>query len=219
MCHLASPSRKRARDHITRWCHTPGFETPTVGAPGRGLRVSSRFLAVSWMAASTPSFSAGAVIWFGSLEFLATDNGSELTLLSREGPSGGRVTPPRARSVARRPHHHASPPRERRRRYHRRQAQAVPAAHSHFPVAGAEFPRRSLPGARPETSRARPRPPSDFAFIMRTDQEPGQRPPSRAPSTPLSLLPHGSRRARRQRFPKTPLKTPSRATARLTCAA
>ena len=124
----------------------------------------SRFLVDSWMASSPLPFSAGAVVWFGSLEFLATGNGNELTLLSTESPSGGRVTSPRAGGVARRPHHHASPPRERRRRHHRRQAQAVPAAYTHFPATDAESPRRNLPGARPETSRARAHSPSEFAF-------------------------------------------------------
>ena len=58
--------------------------TPTVGAPGRGTLRDNHFLFpldLEMVGISDP-FPAGTVIWFGSLEFRATDNGYLMELLS-----------------------------------------------------------------------------------------------------------------------------------------
>ena len=80
---------------------------------------SHRFPTSFQMATLVSPIPRSTVIWFGSLEFMSTDFGYDMILLSVKGPGGARVAPAQLRAP-RRPHHHASPPKKRRgqRRHH-----------------------------------------------------------------------------------------------------
>jgi hypothetical protein len=60
----------------------PGCETPTVGAPGRGLlRVNNRFPVEFQMGSLQQPLRPGIVLHFGSLEFMSLDGSYDMVLL------------------------------------------------------------------------------------------------------------------------------------------
>jgi hypothetical protein len=60
----------------------PGFETPTVGAPGRGLlRVDKQLPVKLQMGSLQQPFQPGMVLRFGSLEFMSLDGSYGMILL------------------------------------------------------------------------------------------------------------------------------------------
>jgi hypothetical protein len=105
----------------------PGLETPTVGAPGRGLlRVDEQLPVKLQMSSLQQPFQPRTVLRFGSLEFMSLDGSYDMILLPPpcDSDNGGRQPARRRRNRRRLPHvveeqHSSSPrplPRRRRRR-------------------------------------------------------------------------------------------------------
>jgi hypothetical protein len=72
---------------------TPGLETPTVGAPGRGLlRVEEQLPVKLQMGSLQQPFWPGTVLCFGSLEFMSLDGSYDMILLPPpcDSDNGGR---------------------------------------------------------------------------------------------------------------------------------
>jgi hypothetical protein len=79
----------------------PGVETPTVGAPGRGLlRVNEQLPVEFQMGSLQQPLQPGTVLRFGSLEFMSLDGNYDMVLLPRSGtitttvvssPGGGEL--------------------------------------------------------------------------------------------------------------------------------
>jgi hypothetical protein len=85
----------------------PGVETPTVGAPGRGLlRVDEQLPVKLQMGSLQQPFQPGTVLHFGSLEFMSLDGGYDMILLPppRDSDNGGRQPAHRRRNRRRLPH-------------------------------------------------------------------------------------------------------------------
>jgi hypothetical protein len=83
----------------------PRLETPTVGAPGRGLlRVDEQLPVKLQMGSLQQPFQPGTVLRFGSLEFMSLDGSYDMILLppSCDSDNGGRQ-PARRRRNRRRP--------------------------------------------------------------------------------------------------------------------
>jgi hypothetical protein len=74
----------------------PGVETPTVGAPGRGLlRVDEQLPVKLQMGSLQQPFQPGTVLRFGSLEFMSLDGSYDMILLPpRETATTAAVSPP-----------------------------------------------------------------------------------------------------------------------------
>jgi hypothetical protein len=96
----------------------PGFETPTVGTPGRGLlRVDEQLPVKLQMGSLQQPFQSGTVLRFGSLEFMSLDCSYDMILLPppRDSDNGGRQPARRRRNRRRLPHvaeeQHSSSPR------------------------------------------------------------------------------------------------------------
>jgi hypothetical protein len=71
----------------------PGFETPIVGAPGRGLlRVDEQLPVKLQMGSLQQPLQPGTVLHFGSLEFISLDGSYDMILLPppRDSDNGGR---------------------------------------------------------------------------------------------------------------------------------
>jgi hypothetical protein len=71
----------------------PGVETPTVGAPGRGLlRVDEQLPVKLQMGSLQQPFQPGTVLRFGSLEFMSLDGSCDMILLLPpcDSDNGGR---------------------------------------------------------------------------------------------------------------------------------
>jgi hypothetical protein len=71
----------------------PGLETPTVGAPGRGLlRVDEQLPVKLQMGSLQQPLQPGTVLRFGSLEFMSLDGSYDMILLPppRANDNGGR---------------------------------------------------------------------------------------------------------------------------------
>jgi hypothetical protein len=71
----------------------PGVETPTVGAPGRGLlRVDEQLPIKLQMGSLQQPFQPGTVLHFGSLEFMSLDGSYDMILLPppSDNDNGGR---------------------------------------------------------------------------------------------------------------------------------
>jgi hypothetical protein len=71
----------------------PGDDTPTVGAPGRGLLCVDEQLPVKLQMGSLQQpFQPGMILRFGSLEFMSLDDGYDMILLPppRDSDNGGR---------------------------------------------------------------------------------------------------------------------------------
>jgi hypothetical protein len=105
----------------------PGLETPTVGAPGRGLlRVDEQLPVKLQMGSLQQPFQPETVLCFGSLEFMSLDGSYDMILLPPPcyNDNGGRQPARRRRNRQRLPRaveeqHSSSPrplPRRRRRR-------------------------------------------------------------------------------------------------------
>jgi hypothetical protein len=78
-----------------------GVETPTVGAPGRGLlRVDEQFLVKLQMGSLQQPLQLGTILHFGSLEFMSLDGSYDMVLLSplRDNNNGGRQPARRRRN-------------------------------------------------------------------------------------------------------------------------
>jgi hypothetical protein len=85
----------------------PGFETPTVGAPGRGLlRVDEQLPVKLQMGSFQHPFQPGTVLRFGSLEFMSLDGSYDMILLPphRDSDNGGRQSARRRWNRRRLPH-------------------------------------------------------------------------------------------------------------------
>jgi hypothetical protein len=85
----------------------PGVETPTVGAPGRGLlRVDEQLPVKLQMGSLQQPFQSGTVLRFGSLEFMSLDGSYDMILLPppRESDNGGQQPARRRRNRRRLPH-------------------------------------------------------------------------------------------------------------------
>jgi hypothetical protein len=81
-----------------------GIETPTVGAPGRGLlRVDEQLLVKLQMGSLQQPLQPGTLLHFGSLEFMSLDGSYDMILLPppRDNDNGGRqpARPPAAEST------------------------------------------------------------------------------------------------------------------------
>jgi hypothetical protein len=111
----------------------PGVETPTVGAPGRGLlRVYEQLPVEFQMGSLQQPLQPGTLLRFGSLEFMSLDGSYDMVLLppQRDSDNDGRQLARRRRTrrrlppVAEEQHPGLShrPPRRRRRRGNRGQA-------------------------------------------------------------------------------------------------
>jgi hypothetical protein len=112
----------------------PGVETPTVGAPGRGLlRVDEQLPVEFQMGSLQQPLQPGTLLRFGSLEFISLDGSYDMVLLppQRESDNDGRQLARRRRTrrclppVAEEQHSGLSrrlPRRRRRRRGNRGQA-------------------------------------------------------------------------------------------------
>jgi hypothetical protein len=112
----------------------PGFETPTVGAQGRGLlRVDEQLPVKLQMGSLQQPFQPGMVLHFGSLEFMSLDGSYDMILLPppRDIDNGGRQPARRRQNRRRLPHvaeeQHSGlsrplPRRQRRRRGNQGQA-------------------------------------------------------------------------------------------------
>jgi hypothetical protein len=82
----------------------PGVETPTVGAPGRGLlRVDEQLPIKFQMGSLQQPLQSGTLLCFGSLEFMSLDGSYDMVLLppQRDSDNGGRQ-PTRRRWTRRR---------------------------------------------------------------------------------------------------------------------
>jgi hypothetical protein len=106
----------------------PGVETPTVGAPGRGLlRVDEQLLVKLQMGSLQQPLQPGTLLRFGSLKFMSLDGSYDMVLLppQRDSDNGGcqparrwqtrRCLPPVAEEQHPSLSHHL--PRRRRRRW------------------------------------------------------------------------------------------------------
>jgi hypothetical protein len=85
----------------------PGVETPTVGAPGRGLlRVDEQLPIKLQMGSLQQPFQTGTVLRFGSLEFMSLDDRYNMILLPppHDSDNGGRQPARRRRNRRRLPH-------------------------------------------------------------------------------------------------------------------
>jgi hypothetical protein len=85
----------------------PGVETPTVGAPGRGLLSVDEQLPVKLQMGSLQQpFQRGTVLRFGSLEFMSLDGSYDMILLPspRDSDNGGRQPARRRRNRRCLPH-------------------------------------------------------------------------------------------------------------------
>jgi hypothetical protein len=86
---------------------TPRVETPTVGAPGRGLLCVDEQLPVKLQMGSLQQpFQPGTVLHFGSLEFMSLDGSYDMIFLPppRDSDNGGRQPARRRRNRRRLPH-------------------------------------------------------------------------------------------------------------------
>jgi hypothetical protein len=86
---------------------TPGVETPTVGAPGRGLlRVDEQLPVKLQMGSLQQPLQPGTVLRFGSLEFMSLDGSYDMILLPppRDNDNGGRQPARRRWNRRRLPH-------------------------------------------------------------------------------------------------------------------
>src|SRR6187455_3420672 len=86
---------------------SPGVETPTVGAPGRGLlRVNEQLPVELQMGSLQQPFQPGTVLRFGSLEFMSLDGSYDMIHLPppRDSDNGGRQPARRRRNRRRLPH-------------------------------------------------------------------------------------------------------------------
>jgi hypothetical protein len=85
----------------------PGDETPTVGAPGRGLlRVDEQLPVKLQMGSLQQPLQPGTLLRFGSLEFMSLDGSYDMILLPslRDNDNGGRQSARRRRNRRRLPH-------------------------------------------------------------------------------------------------------------------
>jgi hypothetical protein len=85
---------------------TPEVETPTVGAPGRGLLRVDEQLPIKLQMGSLPQpLRPGTMLRFGSLEFMSLDGGYDMILLPppRDNDNGGRRPARRRRNRRRLP--------------------------------------------------------------------------------------------------------------------
>jgi hypothetical protein len=85
----------------------PGVETPTVGAPGRGLlRVDEQLPVKLQMGSLQQPLQPGTVLRFGSIEFMSLDGSYDMILLPppRDNDNGGRQPACRRRNRQRLPH-------------------------------------------------------------------------------------------------------------------
>jgi hypothetical protein len=85
----------------------PGVETPTVGAPGRGLLCVDEQLPVKLQMGSLQQpFQPGTMLRFGSLEFMSLDGSYDMILLPPpcDSDNGGRQPARRRRNQRRLPH-------------------------------------------------------------------------------------------------------------------
>jgi hypothetical protein len=79
----------------------PGVETPTVGAPGRGLlRVDEQLPVKLQMGSLQQPLQPGTVLRFGSLEFMSLDGSYDMILLPppHDSDDGGRQPARRRRN-------------------------------------------------------------------------------------------------------------------------
>jgi hypothetical protein len=86
---------------------TPGFETPIVGASGRGLlRVDEQLPVKLQMGSLQQPFQPGTMLHFGSLEFMSLDGSYDMILLPPpcDSDNGGRQPARRRRNRRRLPH-------------------------------------------------------------------------------------------------------------------
>jgi hypothetical protein len=86
---------------------TPRVETPTVGAPGRGLlRVDEQLPVKLQMGSLQQPFQPGTVLRFGSLEFMSLNGSYDMILLPPplDGDNGGRQPARRWRNRRHLPH-------------------------------------------------------------------------------------------------------------------
>jgi hypothetical protein len=84
----------------------PGVETPTVGAPGRGLlRVDEQLLVKLQMGSLHQPLQPGTMLRFGSLEFMSLDGSYDMVLLPppRDNDNGGFQPARRRRNQRRLP--------------------------------------------------------------------------------------------------------------------
>jgi hypothetical protein len=84
----------------------PGVKTPTVGAPGRGLlHVNEQLLVEFQMGSLQQPLQPGAVLRFGSLEFMSLDGSYDMVLLppQRDSNHDGRQLARRRRTRRRLP--------------------------------------------------------------------------------------------------------------------
>jgi hypothetical protein len=166
--HLASPLRVRPRVDPSGLGHEatlhssaqgpPGLETPTFGAPGRGLlRVDEQLPVKLQMGSLQQPLRPGTVLRFGSLEFKSLDGSYDMVLFppSGDSDSGGRQSARRRRDRRRLPRvveeqPSGSPcplPRRRRRRRRGNQGQAGGGAPSAVErVDNASTPTGGAPG-------------------------------------------------------------------------
>jgi hypothetical protein len=101
----ARPIWAGARDNIHSSAQgPPGLETPTVGAPGRGLlRVDEQLPVKLQMGSLQRPLQPGTVLRFGSLEFMSLDGSYDMKLIPPPGGSGnGGRQPARRRRNRRR---------------------------------------------------------------------------------------------------------------------
>jgi hypothetical protein len=78
---------------FTRRSRPPGVETPTVGAPGRGLlRVNEQLPVKLQMGSLQQPFQPGTMLRLRSLEFMSLDGTYDMILLPppRDSDNGGR---------------------------------------------------------------------------------------------------------------------------------
>jgi hypothetical protein len=96
----------RAATNLLVGPRTPGVETPTVGAPGRGLlRVSEQLPVEFQMGSLQQPLQPGTVLHFGSLEFMSLDGSYDMVLLppQRDSNHDGRQLARRRRTRRRLP--------------------------------------------------------------------------------------------------------------------
>jgi hypothetical protein len=135
----------------------PRVETPTVGAPGRGLlRVDEQLPVKLQMGSLQQPFQSGTVLRFGSFEFMSLDGSYDMILLPppRDSDNGGRQPARRRRNQRRLPHvaeeqhpglsRHLPRRRRRRRGNHGQEGGSTSSAVEQVDDAGA--PARDTPG-------------------------------------------------------------------------
>jgi hypothetical protein len=117
LCLFSSPLRAPSRADPSGLGHAvtiyssvqgpPGVETPTVGAPGRGLlRVDEQLPVKLQMGSLQQPFQPGTMLRFGSLEFMSLDGSYDMILLPppRDSDNGGRQPARRWQNRRRLPH-------------------------------------------------------------------------------------------------------------------